>query len=57
MARRAFARFGEPKRVGFYDAGHALDAAARRERVEWLAERLSLRRPDFAALARIPELK
>jgi hypothetical protein len=57
MARRDFARFGEPKRVGFYDAGHALDAAARRERVGWLAKRLSLRRPDFAALARIPELK
>lgn len=57
MARRAFGRFGEPKRVGFYDAGHALDAAARRERVEWLARRLSLRRPDYAALARIPELK
>ena len=57
MARRDFARFAEPKRVGFYDAGHELDAAARRERVEWLAERLSLRRPDFDALARIPPLK
>ena len=57
MARRSYALFGEPKRIGFYDAGHALDAAARRERVEWLAQRLSLRRPDFKALARIPELK
>jgi dienelactone hydrolase len=57
MARRDFARFKEPKRVGFYDAGHELDAAARRERVEWLAERLSLRRVDSDALARIPQLK
>lgn len=57
MARRYFELFAEPKRIGFYDAGHALDAAARRERVEWLAQRLSLRRPDGAALARIPELK
>jgi dienelactone hydrolase len=57
MARRDFGRFAEPKRIGFYDAGHELDAAARRERVEWLAERLSLRRPDFDALARIPQLK
>ena len=57
LARRDFERFGEPKRIAFYDAGHALDSAARRERVEWLAGRLSLRRPDFAALARIPELK
>ena len=57
MARRSFDLFGEPKRIGFYDAGHALDAAARRERVVWLMQRLSLRRPDFKALARIPELK
>jgi dienelactone hydrolase len=57
MARRDFARFNEPKRIGFYDAGHELDAVARRERVEWLAERLSLRRPDLEALARIPPLK
>lgn len=57
VARRDFARFAEPKRIGFYDAGHELDAVARRERVEWLAERLSLRRVDFDALARIPQLK
>ncbi|HEX6183189.1 MAG TPA: hypothetical protein VFZ44_04700 [Pyrinomonadaceae bacterium] len=57
VARRDFERFGEPKHIAFYNAGHALDAAARRERVEWLAQRLSLRRPDFKALARIPELK
>jgi hypothetical protein len=57
MARRDFERFGEPRRIAFYDAGHALDAAARRERAEWLAQRLSLRRPDLKALARIPELK
>ena len=57
MARRDFGRFSEPKRIGFYDAGHELDAVARRERVEWLAQRLSLRRVDFDALARIPQLK
>ena len=57
MARRDFARFAEPKRIGFYDAGHELDAVARRERAEWLADRLSLRRVDFDALARIPQLK
>ena len=57
MARRSYSLFGEPKKIGFYDAGHALDAAARRERVVWLAERLKLRRPDLKALALIPELK
>jgi len=57
MARRAYERLAEPKKIGFYDAGHALDSAARRERVEWLAQRLSLKSVDWAALARIPELK
>ena len=57
MARRDSAHFAEPKRVGFYDAGHELDAVARRDRVEWLAQRLSLRRVDFDAVARIPQLK
>ena len=57
MARRYYELFAEPKHIGFYDAGHALDAEARRDRVEWLAKRLSLKRIDKAALARIPELK
>ncbi|MGH9944837.1 MAG: hypothetical protein ACRD9R_21010, partial [Pyrinomonadaceae bacterium] len=57
MARRAYELFAEPKTITFYDAGHALDAAARRDRVEWLAKRLSLKPVDRAALARIPELK
>ncbi|HEX8721092.1 MAG TPA: hypothetical protein VF736_10710 [Pyrinomonadaceae bacterium] len=57
MVRRDFARFNAPTRAGFYDAGHELDAEARRARAEWLARRLSLRRPDFDALARIPQLK
>ena len=33
----------EPKRVRFYDAGHALDGAARVDRLQWLALRLRLR--------------
>jgi dienelactone hydrolase len=56
-ARRNFDMFSEPKKIAFYDAGHALDAEARRDRVRWLAERLRLRPVDEAALARIPELK
>lgn len=57
MARRYYDLFAEPKRIEFYDAGHALDAKARLDRAEWLKERLSLRPIDQAALARIPELK
>lgn len=56
-ARRFFDLFAEPKKLAFYDAGHALDKAARLERARWLAERLSLRKIDAAALNRIPDLK
>lgn len=56
-ARHDFALFSEPKRIAFYDAGHALDSNARLERARWLAARLKLDALDEAALARIPELK
>lgn len=57
LALRYFQLFGDPKRIAFYESGHALDAKARRDRAEWLRRRLSLGRVDQAALARIPELK
>ena len=56
-AKRAYQLFSEPKTMKFYEAGHALNAEARRERADWLAKRLSLRPVDYAALASIPELK
>jgi dienelactone hydrolase len=56
-ARRNFELFSEPKKIAFYDAGHALDTRARLERDRWLAERLRLKPLDEDALARIPELK
>ena len=42
IAELGFSRFGEPKRMEIYDAGHELNAEARVERVRWLAERLGL---------------
>jgi dienelactone hydrolase len=57
MARRYYELFAKPKRLTFYDSGHALDAEARRDRVAWLGKSLSLRSIDRATLARIPELK
>src|SRR5262249_44808845 len=42
VVRKSFALFQEPKRLEFYRAGHALDAAARIDRVKWLQERLQL---------------
>jgi hypothetical protein len=57
LARHYYELFAEPKRIAFYDAGHALNAAARADRAQWLVERLSLRPVDKAALARIPDLR
>jgi dienelactone hydrolase len=49
--------FGEPKRMQIYDASHALNAEARRDRVLWLVKRLRLKSVDQDELAKIPELK
>jgi len=57
IARHYYDLFAQPKRIAFYDAGHALNREARRDRVAWLVERLSLSSVDQAALAGIPELK
>jgi hypothetical protein len=57
MARRYHELFAKPKRVAFYEAGHGLNAAARKDRVAWLVKRLRLKPVDQSALARIPELK
>jgi dienelactone hydrolase len=56
MARGYFERFSEPKKIEFYKAGHALNAEARKDRVQWLAERLKLSQVDPEAIARIPDL-
>ena len=56
VARRSFERFSEPKKIEFYKAGHALNGEARKDRVQWLAERLKLSRVDPEAIERIPDL-
>ncbi len=56
-AKKYYDAFGEPKKVEIYDATHALDDAARHDRVDWLVRRLSLRPIDEAALMAIPPLK
>lgn len=57
LARHYYDLFSEPKKIAFYQAGHALNSEARTERVQWLVERLALRPVDRSALSRIPELK
>lgn len=46
----------EPKRFRLYDAPHALNAEARRDRVAFLAEQLGFTPPDPSAVASLPEL-
>jgi dienelactone hydrolase len=55
-ARGYFQRFAEPKKISFYQAGHALNREAREERIEWLAERLKLSKIDREAIEGIPGL-
>ena len=46
----------EPKEFKIYDAPHALNAEATRDRVAFLAKQLSFRPPDAKAVAGIPIL-
>jgi len=55
-AREYFAIVSEPKTLKFYEAPHALNAEARRDRIAFLVKELNLKPPDPAAIARIPEL-
>ena len=57
IVRRSFSYFQEPKKLEFYDAGHELNGAARRDRAEWLQKRLHLGALDMQALDSIPQLK
>jgi cephalosporin-C deacetylase-like acetyl esterase len=56
LARGYFDRFSEPKKMELYQAGHALNGEARKDRVQWLAERLKLSRIDPEAIEHVPDL-
>jgi len=55
-AKEYYAIVSEPKSLKFYEAPHALNAEARRDRIAFLVKELSVTPPDPAAIARIPEL-
>lgn len=55
-ARRYFAKVSEPKQLKLYDAPHALNAEARRDRAAFLRTQLGLGEIDWAAMDRVPEL-
>jgi dienelactone hydrolase len=46
----------EPKQLKIYDAPHALNKEARKDRIAFLCEQLKLKLPDPAAVAGVPEL-
>ena len=55
-ARLYAAVVSEPKRFKLYDAPHALNAAATRDRIAFLTEQLKLKPLPAALIATIPEL-
>jgi dienelactone hydrolase len=55
-ARQYAAIVSEPKRLKIYDAPHALNAEARRDRVAFLCEQLKLKPPDAKLVSGVPEL-
>jgi pimeloyl-ACP methyl ester carboxylesterase len=55
-ARQYAALVSEPKQFKVYDAPHALNAAARRDRIEFLRQQLRLGAVDWAAVAKVPDL-
>ncbi len=46
QAREFFEQAGDPKSLEWYDAGHSLNEAARRDRIAWLIKQLSLDRRE-----------
>jgi len=56
MDKDYFAVVSEPKRMKIYEAPHALNADATRDRIAFLSEQLSFKAPDAKAVAGIPAL-
>jgi dienelactone hydrolase len=56
-AKQYFAGVSEPKKLKIYDAPHALNAEATRDRIAFLTQQLSLRPLDPKLVGSIPELK
>ena len=58
MGQKYLDRFSaKDKKMEFYDAGHALNAAARLDRDRWLQKHLGVKKIDETALGAVPQLK
>ncbi len=55
-ARQYLSYVSDPKTLRIYEAPHALNSEATRERLNFLAEQLGFEAPDAKILAQIPEL-
>jgi len=56
LAKKYFVIVSEPKKLKIYEAPHALNAEATRDRIAFLAEQLSFHAPDANAVNAIPAL-
>ena len=56
LARQYFQLASEPKKLKIYQAPHALNAEATRDRIAFLAEQLFFTPPDAKAVNAIPPL-
>jgi hypothetical protein len=56
VAKRYFEIVSEPKKLKIYEAPHALNAEATRDRIAFLAQQLSFQPPDARAVKTIPAL-
>jgi hypothetical protein len=56
IAKRYFEIVSEPKKLKIYEAPHALNAEATRDRIAFLAAQLAFKVPAAAAVAAIPVL-
>lgn len=56
QAKRYFAIVSEPKEMKLYDAPHALNAAARVDRITFLSDKLKFKAPPANAIASVPDL-
>jgi len=56
ISRQYFDNVSEPKKYKLYDAPHALNAEARRDRIAFLQKQLKLKNIDWDAVDALPEL-
>ena len=54
--RQYYPIVSEPKSMKFYEAPHALNAEARKDRIAFLVKELSLKAPDPTVIAHVPDI-